>query len=282
MSADRRAGGARKSGPPKPVAGHVARKRFGQHFLADRAILAAIVEAIRPRGGDGILEIGPGLGVLTAELLRFVPTVAAVEIDRDLCERLRRRFGPDRLALFEADALAFDISQALAALGVQRLRVVGNLPYNISSPLMVALVGARHLVRDQHFLLQKEVVERIVAAPGSSSFGRLSVILQAFYEVELLFEVPPEAFDPPPRVDSAVLRMTVRETPLAEDLGALQSVLAPAFAQRRKMIRSTLMPWLKERGVSTDGLAGESRPEEISVERYCELARQLRSINSIL
>ena len=228
------------------------------------------------------LEIGPGLGVLTAELLGRVPRIAAVEIDRDLCARLRGRFGPDRLELFEADALGFDSAQALRALGAERLRVVGNLPYNISSPLMVALVAARHHIRDQHFLLQKEVVERIVAEPGSTSFGRLSVILQAFYEVELLFDVPPEAFDPPPRVDSAVLRMIVRGTPLIDDLGALQAVLAPAFAQRRKMIRSTLLPWLNQRGVPTDGLDGEWRAEDISVARYCELARQLRSISSIL
>ncbi len=281
MSAERRAGASRRA-PPTAVAGHVARKRFGQHFLADRSVLASIVDAIRPQAQDGLLEIGPGLGVLTAELLRTVPRLAAVEIDRDLCDRLRRRFGPDRLTLFEADALKFNPAQALDALGVERLRVVGNLPYNISSPLMVALVAARHQIRDQHFLLQKEVVERIVAAPGSTSYGRLSVILQAFYEVELLFEVPPESFDPPPRVDSAVLRMTVRDTPLTDDLTALQAVLAPAFAQRRKMIRSTLLPWLRERGINADGLPGECRAEEISVERYCELARQLRSISSIL
>ena len=234
MSADRRPG-TRRPGSPRPVAGHVARKRFGQHFLSDRAVLAAIVAAIRPQAGDGILEIGPGLGVLTAELLGRVPRIAAVEIDRDLCGRLRGRFGPDRLELFEADALGFDSAQALRALGAERLRVVGNLPYNISSPLMVSLV-----------------------------------------------EVPPEAFDPPPRVDSAVLRMIVRGTPLIDDLGALQAVLAPAFAQRRKMIRSTLLPWLNQRGVPTDGLDGEWRAEDISVARYCELARQLRSISSIL
>jgi 16S rRNA (adenine1518-N6/adenine1519-N6)-dimethyltransferase len=131
-------------------------------------------------------------------------------------------------------------------------------------------------------LLQKEVVERIAAAPGSTSFGRLSVILQAFYEVELLFEVPPEAFDPPPRVDSAVLRMITRERPLTEDLAALQAVLTPAFAQRRKMLRSTLIPWLRERGVDASNLNGERRAEEISVAQYCALAGQLRSINSIL
>jgi len=280
MSAERRAGARQR--PPRAVSGHIARKRFGQHFLADRSVLSAIVHAIAPTASDAVLEIGPGLGVLTAELLQALPRLAAVEIDRDLCERLRRRFGPERLCLFEADALGFNPAEAAAALGAERLRVVGNLPYNISSPLLVALVDARHLVRDQHFLLQKEVVERIVASPGSSSFGRLSVILQAFYEVELLFDVPPDAFDPPPRVDSAVLRMITRERPLTDDLPALQAVLTPAFAQRRKMIRSTLIPWLRERGVETQGLNGESRAEEISVTQYCALAGQLRSINSIL
>ena len=280
MNAERRAGAWQR--PPRAVAGHVARKRFGQHFLADRSVLSAIVQAISPTASDGLLEIGPGLGVLTAELLRAAPRLAAVEIDRDLCERLRRRFGSERLCLFEADALSFNPADAVAALGVNRLRVVGNLPYNISSPLMVALVEARHLIRDQHFLLQKEVVERIAAAPGSTSFGRLSVILQAFYEVELLFDVPPEAFDPPPRVDSAVLRMITRERPLTQDLAALQAVLTPAFAQRRKMLRSTLIPWLRERGVDASNLNGERRAEEISVAQYCALADQLRSINSIL
>lgn len=280
MSADRRSGARRPS--PRPVAGHVARKRFGQHFLCDRAILASILEAIDPRPDDALLEIGPGLGVLTTELLACVPRIAAVEIDRDLCARLRRRFGDDRLLLFEADALEFEPAQAAQALGAERLRVVGNLPYNISSPLLVALLSARAQVVDQHFLLQKEVVERIVSQPGSTSYGRLSVLLQAFYQVELLFEVPPESFDPPPRVDSAVLRMTPLKSPLIDDPAALQAVLVPAFAQRRKMIRSTLLPWLRERGVDAPGLAGDCRAEEIGVEQYCELARQLRSISSIL
>jgi 16S rRNA (adenine1518-N6/adenine1519-N6)-dimethyltransferase len=280
MSADRR-GGFRPAAP-KPVAGHIARKRFGQHFLSDRSVLVAIVNAIAPKPNDGLLEIGPGLGALTTELLHVASRLAAVEIDRDLCERLRRRFSPERLVLFEADALRFDPLQAADALGVEQLRVVGNLPYNISSPLLIALVASRARIRDQHFLLQKEVVDRIVASPGGKSYGRLSVILQAFYHVDLLFDVPPESFDPPPRVDSAVLRMIVRERPLIDDLGALQAVVTPAFAQRRKMIRSTLLPWLRDRGIDPGDLAGESRAEEISVETYCDLARQLRSMSSIL
>lgn len=278
MSPDRR-GAARRPGP-RPVAGHVARKRFGQHFLADRSVLAAIASAIGPRAGDPLLEIGPGLGALTAVLFETLPRMAAVEIDRDLCARLQRRYGDDRLVLFEADALSFDPARALERLAPDSgsshsLRIVGNLPYNISSPLLVHLIDARHIVRDQHFLLQKEVVERIVAAPGSSDFGRLSVLLQAFYEVELLFEVGPEAFDPPPRVDSAVLRMIVRERPLVDDPAPLQKVLSVAFAQRRKMIRSTLLPWLAERGIGAEGLPGDARAEDISLECYCDLARAL-------
>ena len=280
MSSERRRSGA----PPaaRAVSGHFARKRFGQHFLADRSALAAIVSAINPGKTDAIVEIGPGLGVLTTELLRQAARIAAVEIDRDLCRRLRARYGPDRLILFEADALGFDLAEAAAALEASKLRVVGNLPYNISSPLLVSLLNARGMVRDQHFLLQKEVVERIVAAPGSSDYGRLSVLLQTFYEVEMLFEVPPEAFDPPPRVDSAVLRMTVREQPALDDPAPLQKLLAAAFAQRRKMIRSTLLPWLRQQGIEAPDLQGEWRAEEIDVTRYCALANQLRSINSIL
>lgn len=278
MSSDRRAGGRSSS---RAVAGHIARKRFGQHFLADRSALAAIVEAINPRPNDAILEIGPGLGVLTAALLHRVPRIAAVEIDRDLCQRLRARFDESRLALFESDALAFDLSLAARALGASRVRVVGNLPYNISSPLLVALLGVRQTVQDQHFLLQKEVVERIVAKPGTSAYGRLSVLMQAFYDTDLLFEVGPESFDPPPRVDSAVLRMTTLGSPLITEAAPLQAVLAAAFSQRRKMIRSTLIPWLQERGVDCSDLPGSSRAEEIEVVRYCELATRLGAITDV-
>jgi len=258
-----------------------AKRRFGQNFLVNDAVIDSILHSIGAGPHQQVLEIGPGLGALTRPLLASGASVTAIEIDRDLVANLRSRFSQDAgLTLLEADALAFDF----AAFGARHrpLRVVGNLPYNISTPLLIALVASRARIRDQHFLLQKEVVDRIVASPGSKSYGRLSVILQAFYHVDLLFDVPPESFDPPPRVDSAVLRMIVREHPLIDDLSALQAVVTPAFAQRRKMIRSTLLPWLRDRGIDAGGLAGDSRAEEISVETYCDLARQLRSISSIL
>ena len=278
MNSDRRASGR---GATHAVAGHVARKRFGQHFLADRSVLAAIVQAIDPREGDAVLEIGPGLGVLTAELLRRLPRLSAVEIDRDLCRRLRERFDGSRLALFEADALEFDVRTVLPESDARRLRIVGNLPYNISSPLLIALLHARDRVCDQHFLLQKEVVARVVARPSTSDYGRLSVLMQAFYDTDLLFEVGPDAFDPPPRVDSAVLRMITRPTPLISDPAPLQAVLAAAFAQRRKMIRSTLIPWLEQQGVDASGLPGDWRAEQIDVARYCELATALAAIRRV-
>ena len=183
---------------------HAPRKRFGQHFLIDPAVLSAIVEAVAPRPGDRVVEIGPGLGALTGALLERVPALDAVEIDRDLAGRLRRRWPQSRLRVHEADALDFDFA-ALAGDG--RLRLVGNLPYNVSSPLLVRLLAFLPVIADQHFMLQKEVVDRIVADPGGADYGRLGVLLQAHCGVERLFDVPPAAFDPPPRVDSSVVRL---------------------------------------------------------------------------
>ena len=255
---------------------HAPRKRFGQHFLKDASILAAIVEALAPRPGQAVVEIGPGLGALTAPLLQRVDRLLAVEIDRDLVARLRARFPPERLVLHEADVLAFDF-RALAS--DARLRLVGNLPYNISSPLLIRLLDFRDCIEDLHFMLQKEVVQRIAARPGTSDYGRLTVMMQAFHEVEHLFDVPPQAFDPPPRVDSAVLRMMPRRAPLARDPKALGRVVAVAFGQRRKMIRGTLLPWLRQQGIDPDdpgfGLVPTARPEEIAVERYGALADRL-------
>jgi len=265
--------------PARPVDGHQARKRFGQHFPADVSVIEAIVAAIAPREGQCIVEIGPGLAALTAALLARIGHLHAVEIDRDLAARLRRRWGPERLSLHEADALAFDFGALAAQAGATgspaRLRVVGNLPYNISSPLLVHLLAFRACIVDQHFMLQKEVVDRIVAAPGGTEYGRLSVLLQAFYEVESLFVVPPEAFDPPPRVDSAVLRMTVRETPALADPQPLQRLLAVAFGQRRKMLRKTLLPWLAERGVAADDIDATQRAEDLPVATWIALAQRL-------
>jgi len=258
------------------VAGHAARKRFGQHFLADPSVVAAIVAAIDPREGQTIVEIGPGLAALTQALLDRVRHVHAVEIDRDLAARLRRRWDPERLSLHEADALRFDFGGIAAASGAaDRIRVVGNLPYNISSPLLVHLLAHRERVDDQHFMLQREVVERIVAAPGSAEFGRLSVLMQAYYEVDALFVVPALAFDPPPKVESAVMRMTVRREAAQADPGPLQRLLATGFTQRRKMIRKTLLPWLATQGLPVDDLDPMLRPEDLGVATWLDLANRL-------
>ncbi|HWS75105.1 MAG TPA: 16S rRNA (adenine(1518)-N(6)/adenine(1519)-N(6))-dimethyltransferase RsmA [Quisquiliibacterium sp.] len=257
---------------------HVARKRFGQHFLSDRSVIEAILAAISPRPGERLVEIGPGLAALTDALLRRVPTLAAIEIDRDLAASLRRRYG-ERLALVEADVLTVDF-RPLASEGP--LRIVGNLPYNISSPLLVRLIDFRDCVVDQHFMLQKEVVERIVSGHGGSGYGRLGVLLQAYYDVESLFDVPPEAFDPPPRVDSAVVRMLPKARPADVPPAVLSELLAAAFSQRRKMLRGTLLPWLAARGVRAEMLEPTARPEDVPVEVYVELAGRLRSMSSSL
>ena len=257
---------------------HVARKRFGQHFLSDRSVIEAIVAAIAPKPGERVVEIGPGLAALTDALLRRLPSMTAIEIDRDLAAGLRRRYG-DRLVLVEADVLEVDL-RPLAAQGP--LRLVGNLPYNISSPLLVRLLDFRDCILDQHFMLQKEVVDRIVCGHGSAGYGRLGVLLQAYYDVESLFEVPPEAFDPPPRVDSAVIRMLPKADAPAVDPLALSAVVSAAFAQRRKMLRGTLLPWLAARGVPAEMLVPTARAEDVPVAVYVELATRLRSISSSL
>ena len=184
---------------------HQARKRFGQNFLVDLAVVDAIVRAIAPKRDDAMIEIGPGLSALTAPLLDQLEKLTAIEIDRDLAARLRQRFSADRLTVVEADALQVDFTQFGSG-----LRIVGNLPYNISSPLLFALVECADQVRDQHFMLQREVVDRMVAEPGSSEYSRLSVMLQYRYQIHKLFDVAPEAFDPPPRVTSAIVRMIPR------------------------------------------------------------------------
>lgn len=220
--------------------GHQARKRFGQNFLVDAGVVESIVRAIDPQPADNMLEIGPGLSALTAPLLERLDRLSVIEIDRDLAQRLRERFSPDQLTIVEGDALQIDFAQF-----GPRLRVVGNLPYNISSPLLFALVSCADNVIDQHFMLQKEVVERMVAAPGESDYSRLSVMLQYRYRIHKLFDVSPDAFDPPPRVTSSIVRMI----PLGADRLRAQSdrlfaqVVQRAFSQRRKMLRGVMGAW---------------------------------------
>ena len=233
------------AGREKRPAGVIPRKRFGQHFLADRACIDAIVQAIAPRPGDNLVEIGPGTGVLTAPLVAQTGHLTVIEIDRDLGPRLAAQYG-DALSLVQQDVLQVDFS----GFG-QNLRIVGNLPYNISSPLLLHLIAVADRVRDQHFMLQKEVVDRIVAGPGSD-MGRLTVFLQNHYQVVKLFDVPPEAFDPPPKVDSSVVRMVPLPRPHTTAIAQLEAALAAAYAQRRKMLRRTLGSWLAQQHPSFD------------------------------
>ena len=233
------------AGREKRPAGVIPRKRFGQHFLADRACIDAIVQAIAPQPGDNLVEIGPGTGVLTAPLVAQTGRLTVIEIDRDLGPRLAAQYG-DALSLVQQDVLQVDFS----GFG-QNLRIVGNLPYNISSPLLLHLIAVADRVRDQHFMLQKEVVDRIVAGPGSD-MGRLTVFLQNHYQVVKLFDVPPEAFDPPPKVDSSVVRMVPLPRPHTTAIAQLEAALAAAYAQRRKMLRRTLGSWLAQQHPSFD------------------------------
>ena len=249
---------------------HVARKRFGQHFLTDEFVIGAIVDAIAPRPGDAMVEVGPGLGAMTGPLAARCGALTVIELDRDLAARLRRRGG---LRVIESDVLKVDFAALARELG-RPLRVVGNLPYNISTPILFHLLEHVDHIADQHFMLQKEVVLRMAAAPGTKTYGRLSVMLQWRYAIEALLDVPPAAFDPPPRVESAVVRMRPLPPPSGIDAARLGEVVSVAFSQRRKVLRNTLGPWLAARGH-----AGEfdlaRRAEQVPVAEYVALARAL-------
>ena len=246
---------------------HIARKRFGQHFLTDGAVIDAIIEAIDPKPGQALVEIGPGLGAMTDPLVARCGVLTVIELDRDLAQRLRRR---SDLTVVEADVLTVDFD-ALASARGQRLRVVGNLPYNISTPILFHLLGAVESVADQHFMLQKEVVERMAAAPGSKDYGRLSVMLQWRYDIESVLEVSPQAFSPPPRVDSAVVRMQPLALAPSLDTALLTELVRVAFSQRRKLLRHTLGRWLEERRFDRE-FDLQRRAEEVPVSEYLALA----------
>jgi 16S rRNA (adenine1518-N6/adenine1519-N6)-dimethyltransferase len=249
---------------------HAPRKRFGQHFLGDASVIDAIVDAIDARPGEALVEIGPGLGALTGPLLERCHALTVIELDRDLAARLRKRAG---LTVVEADVLKVDFT-ALAAQRGQPLRVVGNLPYNISTPILFHLLGHVAQVRDQHFMLQKEVVARMAAEPGGRDYGRLSVMLQWRYAIEALLDVPPDAFEPPPKVDSAVVRMRPLPQAGGVDAARLGEIVAVAFSQRRKLLRNTLGRWLEDRGYGGD-FDLQRRAEEVPVAEYLALAASL-------
>ena len=246
---------------------HIARKRFGQHFLTDRFIIDAIVDLIDPRPGDTVVEIGPGLGAMTLPLLARHSPLTVIELDRDLAARLRAR---GDVEVIESDVLRVDF-RALAVAKGAKLRVVGNLPYNISTPILFHLLDAVDDVVDQHFMLQKEVVDRMAAGPGSKDFGRLSVMLQWRYSIESVLDVPPASFDPPPRVDSAIVRMQPLAAPPGLDPALLGALVTSAFSQRRKLLRHSLGRWLTERAYPGH-FDLQRRAEEVPVSEFIALA----------
>jgi 16S rRNA (adenine1518-N6/adenine1519-N6)-dimethyltransferase len=249
---------------------HIARKRFGQHFLADQSVLDAVVDAIDPRPGQALVEVGPGLGALTDPLVARSGHLTVIELDRDLAARLARR---SELTVVEADVLRVDFP-ALAASAGQKLRIVGNLPYNISTPILFHLLDAVDCVVDQHFMLQKEVVDRMAATPGHKAYGRLSVMLQWRYDIENVLDVPPEAFEPPPRVDSAVVRMQPLPAPPQIDPALLGEVVTVAFSQRRKLLRHSLGRWLEARSFA-GAFDLQRRAEEVPVAEFIALGQAL-------
>ncbi|MFP6557984.1 16S rRNA (adenine(1518)-N(6)/adenine(1519)-N(6))-dimethyltransferase RsmA [Paraburkholderia sp. B3] len=260
--------------------GHFARKRFGQNFLVDTGVIDSIVDTIRPQRGERMVEIGPGLGALTEPLIERLATpespLHAVELDRDLIARLTKKFGA-LLELHAGDALAFDFSSLAAPGEKPSLRIVGNLPYNISSPLLFHLAAFAPCVIDQHFMLQNEVVERMVAEPGSKAFGRLTVMLQYRYVIDKLIDVPPESFQPPPKVDSAIVRMipyAPHELPEV-DGSILGELVTAAFSQRRKMLRNTLGDYRDRLDFEALGFDLARRAEEVPVEEYVRIAQAL-------
>ena len=253
---------------------HIARKRFGQNFLTDQQVLNDIISCINPRKGESMVEIGPGLAAMTRLLLEGLDQLHVVELDRDLVARLKKEFDPQRLVIHEGDALKFDFASLPVAEG-KKLRIVGNLPYNISSPLLFHLATYAEQVEDQHFMLQKEVVERMVAEPGGKDYGRLSVMLQWRYHMELMFIVPPTAFDPPPKVDSAIVRMIPKKEKLPCDLEKLEQVVTKSFSQRRKTIRNCVAGMFTEQQLQEVGIDPQLRAEAIPLEHYVALAKLL-------
>ena len=253
--------------------GHQARKRFGQNFLADRHYIRRIVDAVDPKPADNIVEIGPGLAALTGDLIARAGHISAVEIDRDLAMRLRESFSPSQLTLHEADVLDFDFAQ----LG-PRLRVVGNLPYNISSPLLFHLAAREAQLQDLHVMLQKEVVARMTAEPGTSDYGRLTVMLQVKFRILRLFVVPSGAFRPAPKVESALARLTPLggDKPEIVDEALFARVVAAAFSQRRKTLRNALAPLCDAELLERAGIDPGARGETLSVDAFARLTAEIR------
>jgi 16S rRNA (adenine1518-N6/adenine1519-N6)-dimethyltransferase len=249
-----------------------ARKRFGQNFLHDRSVIAHIIEAIDPKPGDPLVEIGPGRGALTEDLLQAAGSLDAIEIDRDLAADLQQRFGERGLHLHATDALRFDFA-ALAEEKDRRLRIIGNLPYNISTPLLFHLLKTPAAILDLHIMLQREVIERICAEAGSSEYGRLTVMLAPWVEAEHLFDVGPGAFRPAPEVWSAVARLTVRQEPAFAVDERYGQLVTAAFSQRRKTLRNAVRQWLDVAAIESCGIDPAARPETLKPSQFAALAQ---------
>ncbi|NCN88153.1 MAG: 16S rRNA (adenine(1518)-N(6)/adenine(1519)-N(6))-dimethyltransferase RsmA [Gallionella sp.] len=260
------------------MSGHKAKKQFGQNFLVDQTVIADIVRSISPQPNDHMVEIGPGLGALTRPLLQHLHKLHLVEIDRDIIARLKTDYPQDTIVIHEGDALQFDFSTLDAP-----LRIVGNLPYNISSPLLFHFAAFAARITDMHFMLQNEVVERMVAAPSTPQYGRLSVMLQYRFEMEKLLDVPPQSFRPAPKVDSAIVRMI----PLPADRiqvrneGLFARAVAAAFGQRRKTLRNTLKAWLAEADFARLGIDAQLRAENLGVAEFTRIANLLNERGAV-
>ncbi len=260
------------------MSAHTPRKRFGQHFLRDRSVIHDIVAAFAPRAGEPIVEIGPGEGVLTRELLQRVTPLHVVELDRDLVAHLRATFPAPQLIVHEADALEFDF-RTLAPAGT-RLRLLGNLPYNISTPLLFHLLEQADGIADMLFMLQKEVVDRLAAEPDTADYGRLSVMIQYRLRVEPLFEVPPQAFFPPPKVDSAVVRLVPHKIPPVQvnDPQVFSQIVKAAFAARRKTLRNNLKGIMSAERLAALGIDANRRAETLTLAEFACLANALSPV----
>lgn len=248
-----------------------AKKRFGQHFLVDASVIDQIVYAIDPKPEEVLVEIGPGQSAITRPLLSISGQMTVIELDRDLAKVLKNN---ERLRVIEADVLSVDFAKIYNDLGSKPLRVVGNLPYNISTPILFHLMEYVSQVRDQHFMLQKEVIDRMLALPNTSDYGRLSVMLQWRYDMTRVLDVGMDAFDPPPRVLSAVVRMVPKSEPAALQVTLLSEMVQVAFSQRRKILRHTLQPWLEAKGYEGD-FDYQRRAQEVSVQEYVEVVQTL-------
>ncbi|HSG92162.1 MAG TPA: 16S rRNA (adenine(1518)-N(6)/adenine(1519)-N(6))-dimethyltransferase RsmA [Methylotenera sp.] len=254
---------------------HVAKKRFGQNFLTDQGVIDSLVSAISPKANDLMVEIGPGLGALTKPLLQKLDMLHVVEVDRDIISWMQKEYAKNNITIHNADALKFDFS----SLG-ENLRVVGNLPYNISTPILFHLLDNVKVITDMHFMLQKEVVERMVADPSTAAYGRLSVMLQYRLQMEYLFTVPPEAFDPAPKVESAFVRCVPHaKLPfVANDEALFAKVVTAAFGQRRKTLRNTLKGLLDDDGFTALNIDSQLRAENLSVAEFVAIANHLSAV----